>query len=276
MTGSRGQLGRALEAACGSRGIPFVGADLPELDVTDASAVRRAVADAHPTAIVNCAAFTAVDAAEAHEAEALAVNGSAVETLASAADRAGATLIHLSTDYVFDGTAERPYREDDPPAPRSAYGRSKLAGELAAARAARHLIVRTAWLFGGGGANFVEAIRRQLNAGARELRVVNDQRGCPTYTVDLADVLLRLLALGTMGVIHAVNAGSATWFEFAKEIVRQTGRDAEVVPITTVEAGGAAARPAASVLDTSELRRILGSDLPPWQDALARYLALNR
>jgi dTDP-4-dehydrorhamnose reductase len=270
-------LGRALEAACAGRGITFVGADLPELDVTDAAAVRALVARTAPTAIVNCAAFTAVDAAEAREAEALAVNGSAVETLASAADRAGATLVQLSTDYVFAGDSDRPYREDDPPAPRSVYGRTKLVGEAAAARATKHLIVRTAWLFGAGGANFVEAIRRQLDAGTKQLRVVNDQLGCPTYTVDLADALLGLLDAGALGVIHAVNSGSATWFEVAQEIVRQTGHDARVVPIATLEAGRAAPRPAMSVLDTSALRRILGADLPSWQDALARYLrAANR
>jgi dTDP-4-dehydrorhamnose reductase len=179
--------------------------------------------------------------------------------------------VQLSTDYVFDGKADQPYRESDAPKPTSGYGRSKLAGERAAELARRHLIVRTAWLFGEG-ANFVASIRRQLDAGTKTLRVVNAQRGCPPYTVDLAEAMLRLLESGTMGVIHAVNAGSATWFEFAQEILRLLGSDAEVVPISTAEAARPAPRPACSVLDTSELRRILGSDLPPWQDALTRYL----
>jgi dTDP-4-dehydrorhamnose reductase len=276
VTGSRGQLGRALEAACAGRGITFVGADLPELDVTDAAAVCALVARTAPTAIVNCAAFTAVDAAEAHEAEALAVNGSAVETLASAADRAGATLVQLSTDYVFDGTAERPYREDDPPAPRSAYGRTKLAGELAAARAARHLIVRTAWLIGAGGQNFVEAIRRQLAGGAKTLRVVDDQTGSPTYAADLAEAVLDLLARGATGTVHAVNEGRATWCGFARAIVASLGANAEIVPITTADAARAAPRPAFSVLDTDRLAAVLGRRLPDWRDALTRCLAANR
>jgi dTDP-4-dehydrorhamnose reductase len=176
---------------------------------------------------------------------------------------------------AFDGASTRRYREDDPPAPRSAFGRTKLAGEVAATAAARHLIVRTAWMFGGG-ADFVGAVRRQLDAGTKILRVVNDQRGCPTYTVDLADALLRLVASGTMGVIHAVNAGNATWFEFAKEIVRQLGAGAEVVPITTADAARAAPRPAFSVLDTGRLAALLGRRLPEWRDALARHLAADR
>jgi dTDP-4-dehydrorhamnose reductase len=275
VTGSRGQLGRALERAAASGGHDFVGYDLPELDITDAGAARAAVRSARPDAVINCAAFTAVDAAESEEAKALAVNGTAVGHLAAAADEIGAVLVQISTDYVFDGTAEIPYREDAPVNPLSAYGRTKLAGERAAAAARRSLVVRTAWLFGEG-ANFVGAVRRQLDAGVEELRVVADQVGCPTYAVDLAGAILRLLTAGTLGVIHAVNAGSATWSEFAREIVRRLGSAARVLPISTAEANRAAQRPARSLLDTSQLRRILGADLPPWQDALQRYLASKR
>ncbi len=272
VTGSKGQLGRALERVARPDGHEFIGCDLPELDLTDAAAVRRAVADGRPDAIVNCAAFTAVDAAEANEADAMAVNGTAVGTIASAADEAGAVLVQISTDYVFDGTAERPYREDDPVHPQSAYGRSKLAGEIAARRARHHLIVRTAWLFGEGH-NFVEAIRRQVEAGATSLRVVADQRGCPTYALDLAGAIVGLLEAGATGVVHAVNSGSTTWFDFAREIVRLLGSEAEVLPISTTDARRPAPRPACSLLETSRLRELLGSDLPPWQDALERYLA---
>ncbi len=271
VTGSRGQLGRALQHAAPKHGHEFFGYDLPELDITDSAVVQAAVVSARPDAVINCAAFTAVDAAEKQEAAALAVNGTGVTNVARAADAAGALLLQLSTDYVFDGKADRPYREGDPAKPISAYGRTKFAGERATELARRHLIVRTAWLFGDG-ANFVASIRRQLDAGAKTLRVVSDQRGCPTYTVDLADTLLRLLTSGAQGVIHAVNAGSATWFEFAQEIIRRLGSDVEVVPISTADAARQAPRPAVAVLDTSELRRILGSELPPWQDALARYL----
>ena len=271
VTGSRGQLGRALQHAAPKHGHEFFGYDLPELDITDSAVVQAAVVSARPDAIINCAAFTAVDAAEKQEAAALAVNGTGVTNVARAAEAAGALLLQLSTDYVFDGKADRPYREGDPAKPISAYGRTKLAGERATELARRHLIVRTAWLFGDG-PNFVAGIRRQLDAGAKTLRVVSDQRGCPTYTVDLADTLLRLLTSGAQGVIHAVNAGSATWFEFAQEIIRRLGSDVEVVPISTADAARQAPRPAVAVLDTSELRRILGSELPPWQDALGRYL----
>lgn len=272
VTGSRGQLGLALQRAAAEAGHEFSGHDLPELDITDPAAVRGAVARIRPDAIVNCAAYTAVDAAEADEARALAVNGAAVAGLAAAADEAGALLVQISTDFVFDGAATRPYREDDPPHPISAYGRTKLAGEHAARRAQRHLIVRTAWLFGDG-ANFVAAIRRQLDAGARELRVVGDQRGCPTYATDLAGAVIALFEAGTEGIVHAVNAGSASWREFAVEIVRQLGVAAEVVPISTADAARPAPRPAYSVLDASRFRGIVGADLPLWQDALARWLA---
>ena len=188
VTGSRGQLGRALERVAAKRSDVFVGCDLPELDITDAAAVHAAVREAKPDAVINCAAFTAVDAAEVEAQRALAVNGTAVEVLASAADAVGAVLVQISTDYVFDGTARRPYREDDPLNPRSVYGRTKLAGERAAVAARRHLVARTAWLFGEG-RNFVAAICKQIESGASTLRVVGDQRGCPTYAEDLAGVL---------------------------------------------------------------------------------------
>ena len=275
MTGSRGQLGRALERLAPGLGHEFVGVDLPELDITDADAVRRAVEAASPDAIVNCAAYTAVDAAESDEAKASAVNGGAVSTLADIADRRGIVLLQISTDYVFDGTAQTPIREDQETNPQSAYGRTKLAGEVAAKRAPRHLIVRTAWLYGEG-SNFVGAVRRQLDGGNRVLRVVADQAGCPTYAEDLASGLLRLLHARADGVVHAVNSGSTTWHGFAREIVRLLGSDAEVVPISTAEMPRPAKRPAYSVLDTSRLATLIGAPLPPWQDGLDRHLRAGR
>lgn len=271
VTGSRGQLGLALQAAAPACGHEVVGFDLPELDITDVTAVREAVAAVRPDAIVNCAAFTAVDAAEADEARATAVNGTAVAGLGTAADEVGAVLVHISTDYVFDGRSGRPWREDDPTRPLSAYGRSKLAGEVAALRARQHLVVRTAWLFGQG-ANFVEAIRKQIEAGKPELSVVADQLGSPTYAADLAAAMLGLLAGGALGIVHVVNEGVTTWQGFAAEIVRQLGADVVIRPICTAELGRPAPRPANSVLDTARLRGLLGGPLPPWQDALGRYL----
>ena len=271
VTGSRGQLGRALERVAAERGHVFVGCDLPELDVTDAAAVHAAVRGARPDAVINCAAFTAVDAAEAEAERALAVNGTAVEGLASAADAVGAVLVQISTDYVFDGAARRPYREDDAVRPQSVYGRTKLAGERAAAAARRHLVARTAWLFGEGW-NFVAAIRKQIESGASTLRVVGDQRGCPTYAEDLAGALARLIESGARGTVHAVNGGDASWFEFAEEIVRRLGADATVIPITTAEAARPAPRPAYAVLDAGRLCGLLGGGLRPWQEALGDHL----
>ncbi len=275
VTGSRGQLGLALRRVAADTGHECAGYDLPELDITDTAAVREAVVRIRPEAIVNCAAYTAVDAAEADEARALAVNGAAVENLAAAANEVGALLAQISTDFVFDGASTRAYREEDAPHPVSAYGRTKLAGERAAALARRHLVVRTAWLFGDG-TNFVAAIRRQLDSGQTTLRVVADQRGCPTYAADLAGALLSLLDAGAAGVVHVVNQGQASWFEFAVEIVRRLGAAAEVVPISTADAARPARRPAYSVLDASRFRGIVGADLPPWQDAVARHLLVGR
>jgi len=272
VAGCRGQLGRAVMAEGIARGWDVGGFDLPELDITDARALRRAILEAAPQFVVNCAAFTAVDGAELEEDRALAINGTAVAELARLADEAGAVLVQLSTDYVFDGAKSRPYREDDVPRPLSAYGRTKLAGEEAAATASRHLIVRTAWLFGDGGSNFVEAIRRQVDSGARVLRVVADQYGCPTYAEDLATAVIALVEVGASGIVHAVNAGAASWYGFAREIASILGKEVEVVPITTAEAARRAVRPAYSVLDTSRLQGLLGASLPSWQDALRRYL----
>ncbi len=274
LTGSQGQLGRALAVASQRRCLDVAGIDLPEHDISDGPRVTALVRQWRPAVIVNCAAFTAVDLAEEHEEEARRVNAEAVGHLAAAANTVDALLVQISTDYVFDGTASRPYREDDPCRPLSAYGRSKLAGELAARQARRHLIVRTAWLYGEG-QNFVGAIRRQLEAGARTLRVVNDQFGSPTWAVDLAEALLALVRLEVEGVVHAVNDGVTSWHGFACEIVRLLGADAEVVPVSTAQMPRPARRPPWSVLDTTLLCSILGKPMPPWQDALARYLAIR-
>jgi len=271
ITGSRGQLGRAVLAAAAERGLAAVGHDVDTLDITDSAAVRRLVGDIRPAVIVNCAAMTAVDACEEREREAMELNGEAVGHLAAAAAAAGAALVQVSTDYVFPGTAGRPYREDDPTAPAGVYGRSKLLGERRAAAVQEHLIVRTAWLFGHGN-NFVEAIRRQVERGVPELRVVADQVGCPTSACDLAGAILDLVDAEARGVVHAVNEGSTSWHGFAEEILRLLNRTTPVLPITTAEAGRPAPRPAWSVLDTSRLETLIGRRLPPWQDALVRYL----
>jgi dTDP-4-dehydrorhamnose reductase len=272
ITGFFGQLGHAVAAAALRRRLSLVGHDLDTLDIRDADAVAAVVREVGPRTLINCAAATAVDACETDEATATAVNGAAVGNLAAACNLVGAKLLQVSTDYVFSGTSDRPYRESDPPDPASAYGRGKLVGERLARIAGRHLIVRTAWLYGHGGRNFVEAIRDQLAGGARSLRVVVDQVGSPTLTDDLAEALLDLDAAGAGGVVHAVNAGSTSWHGFASEIVQRLGFEAEVIPVTSAEFPRPAPRPPYSVLDTGLLASLLGRPMPPWQDALGRYL----
>jgi len=272
VTGSRGQLGAALLAEAARRGLAAEGHDLDTLDVTDPVAVERAVLRLRPSVIVNCAAMTDVDRCESEPDAAMRINGLAVGNLARAADLAGAVLVQVSTDYVFPGTGSRPWTEDDPVDPVNAYGRSKALGESLARTARRHLVVRTAWLFGPGGRNFVEAILRQVESGARALDVVADQRGCPTYAPDIAVAILGLLGLDATGTVHAVNAGSTTWHGFARAIAARTAPEVEVRPVPTEAFPRPARRPANSVLATDRLRRLLGRELPPWEDALDRYL----
>lgn len=270
ITGARGQLGRALVELGRGQGWQLWAYDLPELDLADVGAVQEAVRTAQPEVIFNAAAFTAVDRAEEEPEAAFTVNAKAVATLAELSDEVGALLVHVSTDYVFDGRNQRPYKEDDPPNPLSVYGKSKLAGERAASQARHHLIVRTSWLFGRGW-NFVEAIRKQLLNGARELQVVADQTGRPTYAEDLALALVGLVKAGASGVFHVANSGETTWAGFAREIVAQLGFSVPVMEITTEEAGRPAPRPRYSVLNTAKFDSLF-RPLPPWQEALARYL----
>jgi dTDP-4-dehydrorhamnose reductase len=272
VTGSEGQLGRALLRAAPSAGLEARGHDMDTLDIRDLHAVDRLMTAWSPDVVVNCAAYTAVDRAEEDEEAAREVNADAVGVLADACNRTGSTLVHISTDYVFDGSSARPYREDDPPAPRSAYGRTKLEGERQARRARRHLVVRTAWLYGRGGHNFVEAIRSQVEGGAERLRVVSDQTGCPTFCDDLAVTILALAEVEADGVVHAVNSGHTTWHGFATEIVRRIGAEVAVEPVPTSTFPRPAPRPAYSVLDTDRLARLVGAPMPPWTDGLRRYL----
>jgi len=273
VTGSYGQLGKALLAEAGNRGLSAEGRDVDTIDITDRLAVMEWITETNPQVVVNCAAYTAVDDCEEHEDEARKVNATAVAHLADACNATGSKLIQVSTDYVFDGTASKPYLEDDPVAPASAYGRTKLLGEQAARTAADHLIVRTAWLYGVGGRHFVGAIQRQIEAGNRQLRVVADQFGSPTFCGDLAAAILDLAAVDATGTVHAVNSGITSWHGFATEIVRVLGARVEVVAVATDEFPRAARRPSYSGLDTSRIEKLIGRRMPSWQDALDRYLA---
>jgi dTDP-4-dehydrorhamnose reductase len=240
------------------------------VDIVDGPAVQRAVAAARPDAVVNCAAFTDVDAAEEQPEEAMAVNRGGAENVAAAAAGAGAAVVHLSSDYVFDGAKAAPYVESDEPAPVSAYGHSKLEGERAVAAAnPRHTIVRSSWLFGVGGRNFVATMLR-LGAERDQVSVVTDQVGCPTFTGHLARALVELAEREAPGILHVAGAGWTSWHDFALEIFREAGIDCRVEPTTTSELGRPAPRPAYSVL-VSE--RPDAPRLPSWRDGLAEYLS---
>jgi dTDP-4-dehydrorhamnose reductase len=273
ITGAAGMLGQDLVGAAKAAGHEVLAYPRADLDITDASAVGRALADARPDAVVNCAAWTDVDGAERDEAGALAINGAGAGNVARAATACGAWTIHVSSDYVFDGTKGSPYVESDPVGPLSAYGRSKLAGERAVGEEApeRHTIVRSSWLFGAGGPCFPATILRL--AGERdELKVVEDQIGCPTFTGHLAKALLELCTARPVGTLHVAGGGSCSWFEFAREIVTRADVSCEVKPCTTAEMPRPATRPAYSVLRSE--RGGESPELPDWHDGLERYLAL--
>jgi dTDP-4-dehydrorhamnose reductase len=263
VTGAGGMVARDLLAEAGDA----VGLTHDDLDITDAAACMAAVADAGADVVVNCAAWTNVDSAEEHERAALAVNGAGAGNLARAAAAAGARMIHLSTDYVFDGTATRPYVESDPTGPATAYGRTKLAGELEVLAASpRHAVVRTAWLFGVGRGSFVTFVLDRARAG-EPIPAFTDQFGCPTYTGHLARKLLALAEGELAGVLHETATSHCSRFEFAAAILDAAGVEAEVVPV--LRATQAAPRPAWSVLASERDPE----PLPPWREGLEAFLA---
>jgi dTDP-4-dehydrorhamnose reductase len=268
--GSGGMLGRAVVREAARLGHDVVALARQDLDITDAEHVARVVAAASPRAVVNCAAFTDVDGAETNEARALRVNGDGAGHVAHAAAEAGARVVHVSTDYVFDGTKREPWVESDPVAPLQAYGRTKLAGEEAVAAAnPEHAIVRTAWLFGAGGANFVDTMLR-LGGEQDEVSVVTDQRGHPTWTGHLASALVEIAERdGDVGVFHATGPGDCSWYEFAVEIFRLAGLRTRVVPTTSERFARPSARPAYSVLGSERDPAVV---LAAWEDGLRAYL----
>jgi dTDP-4-dehydrorhamnose reductase len=260
-------LGRDLMRLAGDDAVGLGSADA---DVTDEAAVETAVRGAAPQVVVNCAAFTDVDGAEAAPEQAQRVNGVGPGNVAASAARAGAAVIHVSTDYVFDGRKREPYVESDEPNPLSVYGRSKLAGEEAAAAAnPRHFVVRTSWLFGAGRDNFPETMLR-LARERGELRVVADQVSAPTWTGHLAEGLLRLARTKAYGVHHMAAAGEGSRFDLARETLERAGVDAPVEPVKAADLPRPAARPAYSVLASERPDAIR---LPPWREGLDAYLA---
>ena len=277
VTGAGGMVGHDVCAALELRGETVLPLTKSDLDVTDAAAVRDAVQRAKPDIIVNCAAYTKVDDAEANEHLATAINGSAVEFLAGAANDVDALLVQISTDFVFDGAKRTPYEVNDATAPLSAYGRSKLVGEQAATMARKHIVLRTAWLFGVHGRNFVEAIRDLVRKRANPLTVVNDQRGRPTYTPHLADAIIRLARRAhedesARGIFHYADSPECTWFDFASVIA---GDQATVTPVSSNAFPRPAKRPAYSVLSTERYERITGVKPESWEEGLREYLLLR-
>ena len=251
------------------------GIDLPEIDITSLSSVLDVLGRFRPRVVVNAAAYTDVDGCETNRDLAMQVNGEGVAYLALAAREFGAKLVQLSTDYIFDGGKGAPYLEDDPPAPLSVYGESKLAGEMNARVAADHLIVRTQWLYGLYGKNFVETMLR-LGREKEELSVVDDQIGSPTWTVDLARAIAALIEHDCRGTFHAANSGFCSWNEFARSIFAEAGMTVRVSPLTTEQLGRPARRPLYSILDCGKLAQESGFRPQPWQEALRHYLKVRK
>jgi dTDP-4-dehydrorhamnose reductase len=279
VVGTQGQVARSLAERGAARGIEVVNVGRPALDLLNIDSVEATLTGVAPSLVVNAAAYTAVDQAESDEETAEQINGRAAGRIAEVAQRLGVPVIHLSTDYVFDGTLDRPYRETDPVAPVSAYGRSKLVGEqLVAAAHPDHVILRTAWVYSPFGKNFVKTMLA-LGATRSEIAVVADQRGCPTSALDIADAVLeiggRLVASASpsqRGTFHLVGTGEATWAEFAQTALDHAvefGRSpVRVRGITTQEYPTPARRPMNSRLDTGKLSRTFGVKLPDWRESV--------
>ena len=273
--GAGGMLGIALSRRLEREFPETIAATRAELDIADRFRLEAEVERLQPTVLINCAAYTDVDGCTRDPGRAGEVNADGAAHVARAGAAAGCRVVHVSTDFVFDGRARRPYREDDPTGPLSEYGRSKLEGERrVAAEAPDHLIVRTAWVYGAGGDNFVEKIRRRAASGA-PLKVVDDQRGSPTWTEDLADGIVRLLGTDHRGVVHLVNRGVCSRHDLAAAILDHLGLASRVrlEATTTAPAPGVAARPAYSALDTSLFERLTGATPRPWEEALSGYLS---
>jgi dTDP-4-dehydrorhamnose reductase len=291
--GGAGMLGRAVLAAARARGWPALALDRRQADVLDEARLAYWVEEFRPELVVNCAAYTRVDDCESQPELAMAVNGEAAGHVARAAERGGARLVQVSTDYVFDGSESAgggdggpspgggdrpraPYREEDPTGPRSVYGRSKLLGEERALAYGRSLVVRTSWLFGEGGPNFVAAIAGQIERGTRPLRVVADQVGAPTYTPFLARALLDLGPLAPAGIVHYRNREPVSWYSFAAAIARwwpASRGTVEVVPVSTADFPRPAPRPAWSVLAVERCEALLGRPVESWEWGLAEVLS---
>ena len=275
VTGVKGQLGFDVVNELTARGHEAVGVDVQDMDITDAAAVDRVIKAAAPDAVIHCAAYTAVDAAEDNEEICRKVNAGGTQNIANVCKELDIKMIYISTDYVFNGEGERPWEPDDERGPVSVYGQTKYEGELAVQNTLeKYFIVRIAWVFGINGKNFVKTMLK-LAETHDTLRVVDDQFGSPTYTFDLSKLLVDMIETDKYGVYHATNEGICSWYEFACAIFKEAGLGDKITvnPVSTAEYGAKASRPANSRMSKEKLTQNGFKRLPPWQDALKRYVA---
>ncbi|HON10229.1 MAG TPA: dTDP-4-dehydrorhamnose reductase [Chitinispirillaceae bacterium] len=274
--GSGGQLGSEMIKFLRKAAYSVAGVDYPQIDITNRKSVREFVNQIKPWCIINCAAFTAVDDCESHPDTAFAVNARGPENLAISAEENGALLVHISTDYVFDGKKSVPYIESDITNPMTVYGKSKLEGErLVAENCSRHQIFRIAWLYGLNGNNFVKAIRNaaiKKKTSGEPLKVVNDQTGTPTSAIEVCRQVLNCLESGQYGIFHSTCEGSCTWYDFAREVLASSGIDVELLPCTTEEFPRPAPRPRFSVLENARLKSLGLNTMPDWKKAFANFI----
>ena len=275
VTGVKGQLGYDVVNELTARGHEAIGVDVQDMDITDAEAVDRVIKAAAPDAVIHCAAYTAVDAAEDNEEICRRVNAGGTQNIANVCKELDIKMIYISTDYVFNGEGERPWEPDDRREPVSVYGQTKYEGELAVQNTLeKYFIVRIAWVFGINGKNFVKTMLK-LAETHDTLRVVDDQFGSPTYTFDLSKLLVDMIETEKYGVYHATNEGICSWYEFACAIFKEAGLGDKITvePVSTAEYGAKASRPANSRMSKEKLTQYGFKKLPPWQDALKRYVA---
>ncbi|PGA14230.1 dTDP-4-dehydrorhamnose reductase [Priestia aryabhattai] len=275
ITGANGQLGKELVELFTAKGFEVYGFGRDKMDITNQAQVQEVISTLKPNIVLHSAAHTQVDLAESEPEQAFSINAYGTRNVAVAAEAVGAKLVYVSTDYVFDGTADEPYDEFSPTSPLGVYGKAKLAGEqFVRDLHSRFFIVRTSWVYGKHGANFVKTMLK-LGGEREELSVVADQRGCPTYTLDLANAILELVDTQKYGVYHVSNSGSCSWYEFAKEIFEISEMDVQVNPCTTADFPRPAARPANSVFEHMSIKLNNFSSIRPWKEALRSFLKNN-
>ncbi len=272
VTGVKGQLGYDVVNECKKQGIDPVGVDIEEMDITDEAAVRKVITESNVEAVIHCAAYTAVDAAEDNVDLCRKVNAGGTENIAKVCKELNLKMMYISTDYVFDGQGERPWQPDDERHPLNVYGQTKCEGEYAVEKYLdKYFIVRIAWVFGVNGKNFIKTMLR-LGKERGAVSVVNDQIGSPTYTFDLAVLLVDMIQTEKYGRYHATNEGLCSWYEFACEIFQQAGMDVKVTPVSSDQFPAKAKRPSNSRMSKDKLEENGFNRLPTWQDALSRYL----